>query len=199
MDSEKVIIEIIKPLLKDYLAFTKGQVPKDWVNVRDERQAYIERLQREINELKEDIKKAEEFNEDIEKNAMPSLKVRKPGMVDELDADIKENKEKIETYQKKIEEDEGELNRTKEELAQANAQIERRRQAKIAKIKHEIRDTIRQEIEAKEATGVEQEKLETLRKYEELSDDDIKNLAIIVEKQEENELRASKIENVNEI
>lgn len=193
MDSEKVIIEIIEPLLKDYLAFTRGRVPKDWVNVKDERQADIERLQREINDLKESIKKAEEFNEDIEK-AMPSLKVRKPGMVDELEADIKENKEKIETDQKKIEVLEGGLDRTQEELAQANAQIERRRQAKIAKIKHEIRDTIRQEIEAKEATGVEQEKLETLRKYEELSDDDIKNLAIIVEKQEENELRASKIE-----
>ena len=101
MDSEKVIIEIIEPLLKDYLAFTRGRVPKDWVNVKDERQADIERLQREINDLKESIKKAEEFNEDIEK-AMPSLKVRKPGMVDELEADIKENKEKIEKDQKKI-------------------------------------------------------------------------------------------------
>lgn len=195
MDSEKIIIELIKPLLKDYLTFTKGEVPSDWVNVREERKAYIERLQREIDDLKQSIKKAEEFNEDIEKNAVPSLRRRKPGMADDLEEDIKENKEKIETYRKKLQVLEEELKRAQEELEEANAQIETRRQAGIVKIREKIRDNVRQYVEEeKEASKEDQEKLEALEKYEEISDEEIQNLAFMVEDQEKSEIKAAKIE-----
>ena len=95
MDSEKVIIESIKPLLKDYLTFTRGKLPKDWVNVRDERQRDVERVQREIEDLDNSINMATKFNEEMEDKAMPSLKVWKPGTYEEVKDDIKENKEKI--------------------------------------------------------------------------------------------------------
>ena len=198
MDSEKIIVELIKPLLKDYLAFTRGQVPKDWVNVRDERQAYIERLQREINELKGDIKKAEEFNTYIEKNAVPSLKRRKPGMVDELEADIKENKEKIESYPKRIEMLEEEQKRAKEELEEAKAQIETRRQAEITKIKKNIHNKVRQYIERQAEEGEKQENIEALKKYEKLSDEEIQSFASRVEKEEKRKLKATKIAKIKQ-
>lgn len=193
MDSE--IIEKMKPLLEDYLAFTRGKVPSDWVKVRDERQKSIERLQREIRDLEEGIKKREEFNANMEKNVIEALKRWKHPAAYDLEEEIKENREKNETDQKQIELFKEALNIDKEEFKEAKALIETRRQAGIAKIGKKIHNTIRQYIEEKEATGENQETIEALRrKYEKLSNEDIEKLAVIEEEKEKKQLKDTKIE-----
>ncbi len=197
MDSEKVIIEIMKPLLKDYLTFTKGKLPSDWVNVRDERQDELARKQREVKELKERIKKATAYNEKA-KALMSELDTLDTNLCVQLRDNVKENEEKIETYSKKLEIPEKELKEIQKELERAEAQIETRRQARIAKIKQGIHDKIRQHIEEQREGIEDQGKLDVLKKYKEISEEDIQNLASIVESQEKEEVRASKIEEVRQ-
>lgn len=195
MDSEsKIIIEVIRSLLKDYRKLTNGEVPNDWVNVRDERASDVARLEREIKKLDGNIDDAIAFNKEIEKNAMPSLKAFKPGMYEQLEDEVKENEEKIESYRKESIDIKVELAQAQYELEQANEQIETRRQAGIEKVKQEIHDRIKQNIEDREGIEEDQEKLEALRKYENISEEEIQNLAAIVEKQEKDRLKTSKIE-----
>lgn len=148
MDSEKVIIEIMKPLLKDYLTFTKGEVPKDWVNVRDERQNEVTRKSEEVKKLNEKINKAIAYNEKA-KALIPELSTMDPNLCEQMQDNVKENEEKLADYRNQCNNTKVELAQAEYELKQAQAQIETRRQAKLEKIRHEIHTQMEQYVKEK--------------------------------------------------
>lgn len=157
MDSEKVIIEIMKPLLKDYLTFTKGEVPKDWVNVRDERQTEVTRKSEEVKRLNEKINKAIAYNQKA-KALIPELSEMDSNLCEQMKENMKENEEQIEDYRKQCNHVRVELAQVEYELKQAQEQIERRRQAKLDKIRQELR------VQMEEYVGEKRDEIEPILK-----------------------------------
>ncbi len=159
MDSEGKIIQTIKPLLKEYQSLTRGELPKDWVNIKEERQKEITRTDRQRKELEQQIKKVIEYNKRAKEKVIPALlEVSEVEKCEQIEEQVRENEELIQSYQNQYNDAMVASEQAKYELEQVQAQIERRRQKRIVLLKKKIYEQAKLYID----TDTEKEEIDNL-------------------------------------
>ncbi len=153
---ENQFFEEMKPLLKDYVEFTKEDMSEKWENMEKEALAKVEESQVRLDEAKQRQNEAIK-NRDIFDEVMPRLKTLGEKVYKPVEDERRENQKKLEEYARQY-------NSRNKELAQANEEVEQTR-ARIEEEKQERMNTQKEKQEsvyakAKEYIASSKEKME---------------------------------------
>ncbi len=129
---EKQFFEEMKPLLKDYVEFTKEDMSEKWEDMEKEALAKVEESQARLDEAKE--KHDEAKNKDhIFKTIMPQVQVLGGQTYKAVEDDRNANLDMLKKYAREYNQREKELVQANEEVEQTKAKIEEEKQERVEK------------------------------------------------------------------
>ena len=124
---ENQFFEEMKPLLKDYVEFTKEDMSEKWENMEKEALAKVEESQVRLDEAKQRQNEAIK-NRDIFDEVMPRLKTLGEKVYKPVEDERRENQKKLEEYARQYNSRNKELSQANEEVEQTRARIEEEKQ-----------------------------------------------------------------------